>query len=344
MGISIGRAALLVAFAASTLGCVTDPVFKVENDDFGLLKAEASQVMDLVEKAKKPGVDDPVSSERLRQLRSKESTLSETLAKMPLKAKDTQTLRTTLIAYKQGLAELVKAVKEDQLHFTLSEDPQKSAELDARLAQVEMSVSLIFKKNDDVVVPHKDVVVPDVAIQLLARIMIDIENARHSKDAPATKKERFDALLRTTFVVVDDVLAAIEDQWGKEIDAEVAKVIGDSATIDELRRRRKAVDAEIGKWLHGVDEGLKQVAASGTAPPGFLKADVLTKAIATAMGPDKGAKWDQSVGSELRMAIPIVEMLVLLANEFGSEPHDALVRVSAEISRIVAKYDALHKP
>jgi hypothetical protein len=117
-------------------------------------------------------------------------------------------------------------------------------------------------------------------------------------------------------------------------------LVGDPQQLEAAKRKVAAIDATILEWMKAVDASLRAMAASGAVAPGFLQADRLTSALALAMGEE----WEKPVGSDLKAGIETFETIVTVAKAAGVEPGDWLATFSAEFSKVVAKYQALHEP
>jgi hypothetical protein len=119
-------------------------------------------------------------------------------------------------------------------------------------------------------------------------------------------------------------------------------LVSNSKRVAAVRRDLADVDAAILQWLEEADANLKTSAATGTVPPGFLKADRLAAALETSLGDAAAGDGVESVEQGLTAALGVLEELVAGARTLGVEPRDALGVLSEEFSKIVAKYEGLH--
>jgi len=193
-------------------------------------------------------------------------------------------------------------------------DLAKAAGLEASAAQVEKNLARIEENLAGYLVSHEQEFGQNLqtSLHLISQTLAVVEQAKnHDPDVAPAVREKFDRQLRPAITSLGDALLALD---------------------------QPAIRA----WLEEVDANLKASAATGTVPPGFLKADRLAEALGTSLGAVAVGDGIESVGEGLTVAIGFLEELVAGARTFGVEPRDALVILSEEFSKVVARYEALH--
>ena len=193
-------------------------------------------------------------------------------------------------------------------------DLAKAAGLEASAAQVEKNLARIEENLAGYLVSHEQEFGQNLqtSLHLISQTLAVVEQAKnHDPDVAPAVREKFDRQLRPAITSLGDALLALD---------------------------QPAIRA----WLEEVDANLKASAATGTVPPGFLKADRLAEALGTSLGAVAVGDGIESVGEGLTVAIGFLEELVAGARTFGVEPRAALVILSEEFSKVVARYEALH--
>src|SRR5262249_7634563 len=153
---SIGKAVLAGLFAASAIGCTSYEVTPGDRDNLAIAKVQATELMAVVEGAKRPEREDPGLAEALSRARSKEGTLAEYLAKKTLKPEEVRQFRELLKAYEAGLTELAKDAAEDRERYTLGDDPNRAAKLQGFVTRLERSVSHLDENLNKYLESHKN--------------------------------------------------------------------------------------------------------------------------------------------------------------------------------------------
>jgi hypothetical protein len=317
-----------LVFAASTLGCAAYEVKTADRDNFTLAKVQASQLMSAVEGEKPPDRSDPALAESLRLARAQEGTLTQILAKKDLKTEEVRALQEALAAYRERLMDIAKASG-----FKASVAP-----VETNLSRIEKNLAGFLESREQEF-GHNLQTSLNVVGQTLA-VVDRVKN--HDYDAAPAASDSFGRHLRTSVASLGDSIVALDQSLERELRLRVEALAPDSTQVAALRRELADVDAAILHWLEEVDANLKAVAATGTVPPGFLRADRLAEALETSLGTEAVGDRNEPVGNGLMVAIGFVEELVAGAKAFGVEPRDALVTLSQEFSKVVARYEGLH--
>jgi len=315
-------------FAASTLGCAAYEVKEADRDNFALAKAQASQLMSTAEGQKPPERNDVALAESLRLARAKEETLAVLLAKKNLTAEEVQALQVTVAAYRERLTDIAKA-----------------AGIEASAAPAEKNLARIEENLAGYLANHKQEFSQNLqtSLHLIRQTLAVVDQAKnHDHEVSPAVREKFDRQLRASIASLGESLLALDPSLEREIELEAVALVSNPERVAAVRRKLADVDAAILQWLEEVDANLKTSAATGTVPPGFLKADRLAEALENATGAAAVGDAIESVEQGLTVAIGVLEELVAGAKTFGVEPRDALVVLSEEFSKIVAEYEALH--
>jgi hypothetical protein len=338
---SIGKAVLAGLFAASAMGCASYEVTPGDRDSFALAKVQAAQAIEVVERAKRPELEDPALKESLSRARSNERELAGLLAKKKLEPEEVRQLQALLAAYRSGLAELARDAREDRERYTLGDDPIRAEKLQAFVDKLERSVSHIDENLNKYLESHKKEFSDglhttfDVLHETAA---LNNELRNHQGAAAPVRREEFDQQLTTTVASLGGTLDALERKLDQKLARRIEALVGDPERIEAVKRKVAATDAAILEWMKAVDASLKAMAASGAVAPGFLQADRLTSALAIAMGEE----WEKPVGADLKAGIETFETIVVVAKAAGVEPGEWIATFSAEFSKVVASYEALH--
>jgi hypothetical protein len=322
------RAGLALVFAASTLGCAAYEVKEADRDNFALAKVQASQLMSTVEVQKPPVRIDAALAESLRLARAKEETLAVLLAKKSLTTEEVQALQATVAAYRERLTDIAKA-----------------AGIEAAAAPVEKSLARIEENLAGYLASHEQEFRQNLqtSLQLIGETLAVVNEARYEeRSAAPAARESFDWQLRSSIASLGESLLALDSSLEHELELRAEALVSNPKRVAAVRRELADVDAAILQWLEEVDASLKTSAATGTVPPGFLKADRLAAALESSLGDEAVGDGIESVEQGLTAALGILEELVAGARSFGIEPRDALVVLSEEFSKIVAKFEALH--
>lgn len=193
-------------------------------------------------------------------------------------------------------------------------DVAKAAGFEAAAAPVEKNLARIEENLAAYLASHEQEFHQDLqtSLQVIGQTLAVVEQARNrDHDAAPAVRERFDRQLRASIASLGDALLALDD-------------------------------AAILQWLEEVDASLQTNAATGSVPPGILKADRLAQALGTTTGVSAFGDGNESVAQGLTVALDYLEELVSDARAFGVEPRDALGILSEEFSKLVARYESLH--
>jgi hypothetical protein len=319
-----------LVFAASTLGCAAYEVKEADRDNFALAKVQASQLMSTAQVQTPPERIDAALAESLRLARAKEETLAALLAKKELKAEEVRTLQETVAAYRERLTDIAKA-----------------AGLEAAAAPVEKNLARIEENLAGYLASHEQEFSQDLhaSLHLISETLTVVEQAKnHDRDVSPAVREKFDRQLRASIASLGESLLALDSSLEHELQLPLQAVtlVSNPKRVAAVRRELADVDAAILQWLEEVDASLKTSAATGTVPPGFLKADQLAEALETSRGDEAVGDGIEPVEQGLTAALGILEELVAGARSFGVEPRDALGVLSEEFSKIVARFEELH--
>jgi len=220
-----------------------------------------------------------------------------------------------LLAKKELKAEEVRTLQETVAAYRERlTDIAKAAGFEASAARVEKNLARIEENLAGYLASHEQEFSQDfqTSLHLISQTLAVVDRVKnHDHDLAPAAREAFDRQLRPAITSLGDALLALD---------------------------QPAIRA----WLEEVDANLKASAATGTVPLGFLKADRLAEALGTSLGTDAVGDGIESVGEGLTVAIGFLEELVAGARTFGVEPSDALVILSEEFSKVVARYEALH--
>ena len=326
------RATLAFVFAATATGCSSYEVKAADRDNFALAKVQVSKLVSAVEEVNRQEGEDPAIAESLRQLHSKEATLAELLARKNLKAGEARGLQETLAAYRERLTDLAE-----------------STGLEESAAPVEKNLSRIEENLSAYLANHQQEFSQDLqtSLGLMSSTLAVVDQARgfkkDAKEAAPAGNEAFERKLRMSVTALGDTLLAADQSLEQQVELRVAARAGNPKRVAAARRKLADVDAAILAWLEEVDANLKAVAATGAVPPGFLEADRLAKALGLSARPGETGDRDDALATGLAVGAGAVEELFSAAKSFGVEPRHALAILSEEFSKVVAKYEAMHR-
>jgi hypothetical protein len=208
----------------------------------------------------------------------------------------------------RALRATVAAYRERLTDLAKAAGPEDSAtQVEKNLARIEQNLAGYLASHEQEFRQNFQ-----TSLHLISETLAVVDQVtNHDPDGAPARREAFEQQLRTSIASLGDALDALD---------------------------QPALLA----WFEEVDASLKAGAATGTVPPGLLKADRLADALATSMGAAALGDGNEPVGEGLTIALGFLEEMVAGARTFGVEPRDALVILSEEFSKIVARYEGLH--